>query len=51
VSTDVCQFCPKAERVPAVRSYTDPQGYVYRLCERHYRPIEQAQRAKKGATK
>jgi hypothetical protein len=38
----VCQFCPADERVPATRTYADPQdGYVYRLCARHYRPIGQ----------
>jgi hypothetical protein len=34
-----CQFCPAYERVPATHTYDDPQGYRYRLCDRHHRPI------------
>lgn len=37
----VCQLCPKADRVPATRTHTDSQGYVYRLCQKHYAPIQQ----------
>jgi hypothetical protein len=38
----VCCLCPQTPygpRTPSVASYTDPTGYTYHLCERHYRPI------------
>lgn len=40
----VCQFCAADLRVPATRSYTGPDGYVYRMCQRHYDPIQQWRR-------
>jgi hypothetical protein len=38
----VCCLCPQTPygpRTPSVAAYTDPTGYTYHLCERHYRPI------------
>jgi len=38
----VCCLCPQspyAARTPSTAAYTDPTGYTYHLCERHYRPI------------
>jgi len=37
----VCQFCAALDHIRATHTYTDPQGYVYALCERHYRPIRE----------
>lgn len=37
--SEMCQFCPAGDCAPATRFHTDPQGYRYRLCDRHYRPI------------
>lgn len=37
---EVCQFCPAGDRAPAVRTHTGPDGYVYRLCLKHYEPLK-----------
>ena len=55
-----CQFCPRAERVPGIFLFSNPEvdrsGYVYRLCERHFRPLRRlaqqlAQREAKRRTR
>jgi hypothetical protein len=37
-----CQFCPVAPGTPAVRTWRDGAGYVYRLCDRHFAPLARA---------
>jgi hypothetical protein len=37
-----CQFCPVAPGTPAVRTWRDSAGYVYRLCDRHFAPLARA---------
>jgi hypothetical protein len=37
-----CQFCPAAPGTPAVRTWRDGAGYVYRLCDRHFAPLARA---------
>lgn len=39
-----CQFWPAEPGTPAVRTWRDRAGYVYRLCDRHFAPLVAAGR-------